>query len=103
MATVDAARNGRQFSDAELDEPGVESPPRPTVGHAEKFNADQFGSIVALHEKDLGYDAEADAQGWMNDLASKRHPHYIGGDETSPSVHEWLSGTNRDETNGSAQ
>jgi hypothetical protein len=64
-----------------LSEPGAESPPRPTVGHADKFNANQFESVIPAREKDLGYDAEADAQDFMNELhaaPAARHPNYIG-------------------------
>lgn len=45
MATVDAARNGRQFSDAELDEPGAESPARPTMGATDHLGP-QFAGLT---------------------------------------------------------
>ena len=103
MSAIDAAENSlvspRQFgkySDDDL----ADSPPRPTMGAADHLG-EQFQGIVgpdrASHsvnppaELDLGYDAEADAQDWRNDLAS-RHPHYIGEDDDAPSVHEYLSG-----------
>jgi hypothetical protein len=61
---IDVARGGQYYSDAELDEPSAESPPRPTVGHADKFNADQFQGFVG------------------NDETPKKaaaHPHYVNG------------------------
>jgi hypothetical protein len=71
MATIDAARGGRQFSDAELDEPGAESPPRPTVGHADKFS-EQFARLVGPDE------AES---------PKARRPNYIAGQ----SIHEYCT------------
>lgn len=62
MSAIDAARNGRQRAHEDLDEPGVESPPRPTVGHSDKFNQDQFADVMAESLKP----------------PAARHPHYVG-------------------------
>lgn len=86
MATVDAARGGRQFSDAQLDEPGQDSPPRPTVTHADKFSEQFAGlvgdggrqSVIPAREYEPGYDAEGELHDWMNELRSKRRPNYVG-------------------------
>lgn len=60
-----------QFGDA-MNEPGAESPPRPTVDHADKFS-DQFQGLA-------GPDGSEPPAG--------RHPHYVGG-ENGPSLHEY--------------
>ena len=78
MAAIDMARGG-PHDDGSLDEPGAESPVRETVSHADKFNADQFQSVLPAREKAL------DALG---DDSPGRHPNFIGG----VSVHDWRSG-----------
>lgn len=72
MSAIDAARGGRQFSDADINTAGAESPERPTM------NGEHLGPQFAWL---IGNDATRKAV---------RHPHYIG--ENGPSVHEWLSG-----------
>jgi hypothetical protein len=78
----------RQFAEDDINALGSESPPRPTMRPGEHMNADQFRGLVG-------------PDGAEPPVSPARHPHYLGG-ENGPSVHEWLSGTNRDETNGSA-
>ena len=76
----------RQFTRAKA-APDLESPPRPTVGHADRFNQDQFAgladdggrrSVIPAREYEPGYNAEAEMQDWMNELRSKRRPNYVG-------------------------
>jgi hypothetical protein len=85
VTALDMARGRYYDKDIDaLEATPDESPPRPTVSHSDRFNKDQFSSVVPAREKDIGYDAEADNQSFMNDLAS-RHPHYVG-DQT---VHQY--------------
>jgi|HubBroStandDraft_1064217.scaffolds.fasta_scaffold929090_2 hypothetical protein len=51
MPAIDAARGGRQFSDAELDEPGVDSPPRSTITHGDKFNQERYSKPHVIEKK----------------------------------------------------
>ncbi len=74
----------RQFAEDDINAPPDESPPRPTMGAADHLG-DQFHSVIPAREKDLGYDSEADAQDWMNELRSKRRANYVG-DQT---VHQY--------------
>ena len=83
MAAEDFVSDKQFDKNADLED----SPPRPTVGHADKFNAEQFQgivggggrrSVIPAREYEPGYDAEREMQDWMNDLRSKRHPHYVG-------------------------
>lgn len=86
MSVLDAARGGRQFSDAELDEPGADSPPRPTMGATDHLG-EQFKSVIPAREYEPGYDAEAEMQDFMNDLRSKRRPNHIAGQ----TIHQYYS------------
>jgi hypothetical protein len=70
MSALFVVRGGRGFSDEALDEPGAKSPPRPTVGRADRFNQDQFGDVMA---------ASPEAP------KKARHPHYVG----KRSLHEY--------------
>jgi hypothetical protein len=74
MAAVDAARGGRQFSAEDIDAPGAESPPRPTVSHSDKFS-DQFAELVG---------PDGVGRHSVNPSAN-RHPHYVG----KRSLHEY--------------
>jgi hypothetical protein len=62
-----------QFARAKAD-PDLESPPRPMVGHADKFGP-QFQGLVG-------------PDGAEPPAAPARHPHYVGG-ENGASVHKY--------------
>jgi hypothetical protein len=80
VTALDMARGRYYDKDIDaLEAAPDESPPRPTMGATDHLG-EQFGSVLPAREKDLGYDAEADNQSFMNDLASKqRHPNYVNG------------------------
>ena len=86
MTALDMARGRYYDKDIDaLEAAPDESPPRPTMGGTDHLG-EQFGSVLPAREKDLGYDAEADNQSFMNDLA-QRHPRYVNGN----SLHAWLT------------
>lgn len=76
MAATDFVSD-KQFARANA-EPDLESPPRPTVTHAEKFNADQFQGFVGAQFAGLVGPDEAEAP-------KARRANYIAGQ----SVHEY--------------